>query len=89
MALGSGADWARLYYNVSLIDCASKEALDELLTTSSLGEHLLYRLSDRTVVVDARQKAQIQRVLARRSFPYRLVDLPAARPDVPSKDGRR
>jgi hypothetical protein len=79
------ADWARLYYNVCLVDCASKDVLDELLTSFSLGESVVYRLSDRSVVVDARQKAQIQRAFARRGFAYRIVDLPAARPESPDE----
>ncbi len=73
--------WGRLYWNVSVIDCESKETLDELLATLGLEQLVVRRLSDRTVVVDGRQKATITRALARRRSPYRVVDLPPALPD--------
>jgi hypothetical protein len=73
--------WARLYCNVSLIDCESKEVLDELLAILSLDRFVLRRLSDRTIVVDGQQKPQIARALARRGNPFRIVDLPSALPN--------
>lgn len=80
----SGAEWARLYYNVSLIDCESKEILDELIATSGLQSFVVTRLSDRCVVVDGSKKVQIQRALARRAYPCRIVDLA---PRVPTRVG--
>lgn len=74
--------WARLYCNVSLIDCESKEVLDELLATLSLEHFVLRRLSDRTIVVDGQQKPQIARALARRGHPFRVVDLAPVLPNA-------
>jgi hypothetical protein len=84
-----GAGWARLYYDVSLIDCASKEVLEELLATTELGAYVVRRLSDRCVVVDGRQKAQIQRCLAHRPYPCRIVDLPPRAPARPEEGKAR
>lgn len=74
------AAWARLYYNVSLIDCESKEILDELLATTALEQYGIQRLSDCCLVIDSRQKAVIQRALARRSYPFRITDLSPREP---------
>jgi hypothetical protein len=76
----SPKSWARLYCNVSLIDCESKEVLDELLATLSLDRFVLRRLSDRTIIVDGQHKPPLARALARRGRPFRIVDLPAAFP---------
>lgn len=78
------AEWARLYYNVSLVDCESKEILDEILTTTGLRASVVERLSDRCVVVDARQKAPIQRALSRRGYPFRIIDLTPRVPGSPT-----
>ena len=85
----TGAGWARLYHGASVIDCDSPDVLDEILTTSNLGEAVVRRLSDRTVVVDDHQKVLIVRALARRGQPYRLIDLAAAAPRWPAGDSRR
>ena len=75
--------WARLYYNVSLIDCDSKETLDDLLNSADLGRFVVARISDRAILVDGQQKAATTRLLARRGQPYRVTDLV---PQVPSED---
>lgn len=74
-ALASAAGWARLYYNVSLIDCASKEALDDVLKALAAGHCIVARVSDHCVIVDERQRAAIARALGRRGHPYRITDL--------------
>lgn len=84
-----GASWARLYYNLSLVECESKEGLEELLATTALGEHVVRRLSDRCVVVDGRRKAQLQRALGRRGYPFRIVDLAPRAPEVSPGEARR
>jgi hypothetical protein len=81
-----GHDWARLYVNVSLIDCDSAEVLDDLLANTTLGRFVVERLSDRTVIVDGQQKPQIARALSRRGQAFRIVDLPSIAPD-PQVDG--
>lgn len=81
-------DWARLYVGVSLIDCDSPEVLDELLNTSAIGDCIVQRLSDRTIVVDAQRKTHLLRALARRGHPYRLVDLAPAEPALPTREPR-
>jgi len=86
VALSGRDDWARLYYNVSLIDCDSPEVLEEILATLGIDQFVITRLSDRSVIVDGQRKAQITRALARRGQAYRVVDLPPASP-VPSDEG--
>jgi len=79
--LSSDQVWARLHYNVSLVECASRETLDELLDVLGLDQSVVARLSDRVVIVDGQQKAQIARCLARRGHPYRVTDLVPRAPD--------
>lgn len=81
--MSSHPGWARLYYNVSLVECDSKEALDELLSALGVGRYVVARVSDCTAIVDGQQKSQIARVLARRGHPYRVTDLA---PQAPSAD---
>jgi hypothetical protein len=73
--------WGRLYCNVSLIDCESKEILDELLAALPPGRFVIRRLSDRTIIVDGQQKTSLSRLLARRGQPFRIVDLPPTSPE--------
>lgn len=73
--MSSGQGWARLYHHVSLIDCDCKETLEELLSVQGIERFVIVRVSDRCVIVDAQQKAQITRALARRGHPYRVTDL--------------
>jgi len=80
IAVAERDDWARLYYNVCLIDCDSQEILEEILTTLGLNAFVISRPSDRTVIVDGQRKNQIVRALARRGQAYRIVDLPPAPP---------
>lgn len=75
--------WARVYHNVSLVDCASKEVLDELFNTLDLEHYVIARVSDRGVIVDGAKKAQLARALARRGHPFRVTDLV---PRAPSQD---
>ncbi|HEX5416913.1 MAG TPA: hypothetical protein VFZ25_14715 [Chloroflexota bacterium] len=86
VALMGRDGWARLYYNVSLIDCDSPEVLEEILATLGIAEFVIARLSDRAVIVDGQRKSQIARALARRGQAYRVVDLPPASP-LPSDEG--
>ena len=79
--------WARLYYNVSLVECESSDVLDELLATPGLSRLVIRRVSQRVILVDGRQRAQIVRALARRGQPHRIVDGPAAAPDKLNPDG--
>ena len=79
--------WARLYFNVSLIECDSKEILDEILATTGLGAQVVHRVSDRCVVVDSHQKAAVQRALARRGYPSRVVDLTPRSPAAVDDEG--
>lgn len=81
--------WGRLYYNVSVIDCETKEVLDELLRSSELEKFVVRHLSDRSVIVNTQDKAKISRVLARRGHPYRVIDLPPKTATPPPKDPRR
>lgn len=81
MTLAQG--WARLYYNVSLIECDSEEILDEILTAFDLRRFVVARISDRSVIVDGQQKPLIARALARRGYPYRVTDLV---PQAPVRD---
>jgi len=64
-----------VYYNVSLIECDSKEALDELLSLHGLDRYVVARVSDLAVVVDGQQKAQTARILARLGHSYRVSDV--------------
>jgi hypothetical protein len=73
--------WARLYVNVSLIDCDSADALDDLLAHTTLGRLVVERLSDRAIIVEGQQKALIARALNRRGQTFRIVDLPPVFPD--------
>lgn len=73
--MASNQSWARVYYNVSLIECDSKEALDELLSAHGLDRYAVARISDRAVVVDGQNKAQTARALARLGHSYRVSDL--------------
>ncbi len=75
--VAADTDCARLYVGVCLIDCDSAETLDDLLASSALERFVVRRLSDRSVVVDGQQKAQIARLLSRRGQPFRVVDLPS------------
>ncbi len=74
-------DWARVYVNVSVIDCDSAEALDDLLANTTLGRFVIQRLSNRAVIVDGQQKSQIVRALSRRGQLFRIVDLPTITSD--------
>lgn len=80
--MAASPERARLYCNVCLIDCDSRETLDELLTTISIDRFLIRRLSERTILVDAAQRNLIARALARRGRPYRIVDLAPVNPDA-------
>ena len=80
IGVGERDDWARLYYNVCLIDCDSPAVLEEILATLGLNSFVICRLSERAVVVDGQRKNQIARALARRGQAYRIVDLPPASP---------
>ncbi len=71
----SAQGWARLYYNVSLIECESKEILDELLSILDIQRFVIARISDRSIIVDGAQKSQVARALARRGHPFRITDL--------------
>lgn len=88
VALTGSDGWARLYFNVTLIDCDSPEVLEEILATLRLDQYVIARLSDRSVVVDGQRKTQITRALARRGQAYRIVDLPPASP-VPADEDIR
>jgi hypothetical protein len=77
----SAKRWARLYYNVTLIECDSPEALDDLLAHTPLGQLVVQRVSDRAVIVDGQQKSLIARSLGRRGHSFRIVDLPPVRAD--------
>jgi hypothetical protein len=79
--------WARLYYNVSVVECESPDVLDELLTTPGLSRFVIRRVSERVILVDGRQRAQIVRALARRGQPHRIVDGPVAAPEKPDAGG--
>ncbi len=85
--MANARSWGRLYCNVSLIDCESKEILDELLASLLPARLIVRRLSDRTIVVDGLQKTTITRALARRGVPYRTVDLPAVAPERLGRPG--
>ncbi len=81
--------WARLYFNVSLIDCDSADALDDLLANTALGRFVVERLSDRAVIIDGQQKALVARALSRRGQAFRVVDLPVVSPAAHNDgDGR-
>ena len=80
--LSSEQGWARLYYNVSIVDCESKEILDELLNGLDLDRFVIARISDRSIIVDGQQKALIARTLARRGHPYRVTDLVPQTPNL-------
>jgi hypothetical protein len=79
--MSSQPAWARLYYNVSLVECESANVLDELLAVPGFTRLVLRRVSDRVILVDGRQRAQIVRALARRGQLHRIVDGPATTPD--------
>ncbi len=73
--MASGQVWARVYYNVSLIETDSKDELDGLLTLHGLDRFVVARISDRAVIVDSQQRNQIARALARLGRPHRITDL--------------
>ena len=70
------ATWSRLYYNASLVECESSDVLDELLALPGLSRFVIRRVSERVILVDGRQRAQLVRLLARRGQPHRIVDGP-------------
>lgn len=74
MPEGTGS--ARVYYNVSLIDCASPELLNELRSSLGLDAYVICQVSERTVLVNSARKTQLARALSRRGLPFRIVDLP-------------
>jgi hypothetical protein len=71
-----------LYVNVSLIDCDSADALDDLLAHTTLGRLVIERLTDRAIIVDGQQKTLIMRALNRRGQTFRIVDLPPMFPET-------
>ena len=79
--------WARLYYNVSLVECESADVLDELLAVPGLSRFVIRRVSENAILVDGRQRAQIVRALARRGQPHRIVDGSVTAPERPSAAG--
>lgn len=79
--------WARLYYNVSLVECESSDVLDELLATPGLSRLVIRRVSDRVILVDGRQRTQVVRALARRGQPHRIIDGTLSAPDRPGTAG--
>jgi hypothetical protein len=80
--LAGSREWARLYCNVSLIDCDTCDVLDDLLANTPLGRFVVERLSDRAVIVDAQHKALVARALNRRGQLFRIVDLPSRSPST-------
>lgn len=86
-ALASRQGWARIYDNVSLIECESKDVLDDLLNLLNLGRFVVARVSERAVLVDGQQKAAIARALARRGHPHRITDLPPWRRSAREQGG--
>ncbi|MGH2458685.1 MAG: hypothetical protein ACRDIY_07445 [Chloroflexota bacterium] len=73
--MATDQSWARLYHNVSLVECDSKDVLDELLSLHGLDLVVVARISDRVAVVDGQQRAQTARALARLGHSYRVTDL--------------
>lgn len=80
--MAGSREWARLYFNVSLINCDSSDVLDDLLANTTLGRFVVERLSDRAVIVDAQHKALVARALNRRGQLFRIVDLPSRSPST-------
>ena len=80
----SSGDWVRLYVNVSLIDCETAEAMDDLLSNTTLGRFVVSRLSECAVLIDGQQKTSVTRALSRRGQLFRVVDLPPFSPVPPS-----
>ncbi|HLZ07097.1 MAG TPA: hypothetical protein VKT80_00795 [Chloroflexota bacterium] len=81
--------WARLYYNVSLVECDTPDVLDELMTVPELARFVLRRVSDRAILVDGRQRTQLSRALARRGQPHRIVDAPSIDSETFDEGGQR
>jgi len=78
--LASSMSWARLYYNVCLVETETSDALDELFATTDLKRFVVTKLSDHCVAVDGKQKTQIVRALSRRGRAFRIVDLASQTP---------
>jgi hypothetical protein len=81
--LTSSLSWARLYYNVSLVETESSDVLEELLATTDLKRFIISRLSDRCVIIDGKQRTPLIRALSRRGHAFRIVDLA---PQAPGDD---
>jgi len=67
---------ARLYYNVTLVECESADLLDEILASPAFARLVVRQLTDRAILIDGRHKTRISRALARRGQSYRVVDGP-------------
>ncbi len=63
---------ARLYRNLSLIECADAATLSEVLAGVA-GQHLVRRLSPTVVVVDHSQHEQILKALRKAGYTPRLT----------------
>ncbi|HUX88156.1 MAG TPA: hypothetical protein VMW65_14230 [Chloroflexota bacterium] len=81
--MAPSTSWARLYYNVCLVETETSDALDELFATADLKRFVITKLSDRCVVVDGKQKTQLVRALSRRGRAFRIVELA---PQTPGDD---
>ncbi len=62
---------ARLFRNLSLIECADAATLAEVLAGPA-GRHVVRRLSDRVVVVDHTQVEQILKALRKAGYTPRV-----------------
>ena len=89
IAMSAPSPWARLYYNISLVECDTADVLDELLTIPGLSRFVLRRVSDRVILVDGRQRTLLVRALARRGQPYRIIDWSSTYPEKSDEGGQR
>ena len=62
-----------LLVGVSIVECADKTALDELLT-GGLQRFVVQRLSDTVVIVDHQQQAAITAVLRKHGYPPKVTE---------------
>ena len=89
ITMSSPPPWARLYYNVSLVECDTPDVLDELMTIPGLSRFVIRRVSDRVVLVDGRQRTLLVRALMRRGQPHRIVDGSASNLEKSDEGGQR
>ena len=82
-------DRGKVYLNVCLIDCDSRETLDELLASVAIDRYVIRRVSERAVLVDGVQRVQLGRALARLGRPFRIVDAAQSPPSGLTIEPRR